>query len=200
MTERQLRRSLDDISLEEGVTEACPGILIASGVNSSLAHGLDTPRTVEMGDPIFIDCGARWEGYYCDITRTFFVGEPEAEAKKVYEIVLQAQLAAITAVRPGAPLSAVDDAARAVIEAAGYGQYFTHRTGHGLGLAVHEAPSVGPGTEQLMEPGMVITVEPGIYLPGRWGVRIEDDVLVTEDGCRILTNYPKSFEDMIIAL
>ena len=193
-----LRRTLDEISLEEGVTSSCPGILIAIGPNSAFPHGADTPAVLQPGDPLFIDCGARWDGYYCDITRTFFLGEPEAEAEKVYRIVLAAQEAAIAAVKPGVPLRAVDRAARQVIEQAGYGEYFTHRTGHGLGLAVHEFPSVGPDSQQVAEPGMVITIEPGIYLPGRWGVRIEDDVVVEADGCRVLNAFPKAFEEMIL--
>lgn len=197
-TEQALRDRLFDISRQEGVLESCPGILIASGLNSSAPHSLAFPRRLQWGDVIYIDCGARWEGYYCDITRTFFLGEPEAEALSVYRIVQQAQAAAIAAVQPGRPLYEVDRAARAVIEAAGYGPYFPHRTGHGLGLAVHEAPSVGSDSQQLMEPGMVITIEPGIYLPGRWGVRIEDDVVVEVSGVRVLNTFPKGLENMIL--
>ena len=199
-TQPLLRRALDEISLDEGVTSSCPGILIAIGANSAFPHGADAPVTLQPGDSLFIDCGARWDGYYCDITRTFFLGEPEPEAAEVYRVVLAAQEAAIAAVKPGVSLQAVDRAARQVIEQAGYGAYFTHRTGHGLGLAVHEFPSVGPDSCQVAEPGMVITIEPGIYLPGRWGIRIEDDIVVEADGCRVLNAFPKALEEMILPL
>ncbi len=199
-TEEALLHKLHEISRDFGVSESCPGILIASGPNSSLPHGGNTTRPLQPGDPIFIDCGARWQGYYCDITRTFFLGAPDQEMRKVYQTVLEAQQAAITAIRPGISVGEVDAAARHVIESAGYGTYFTHRTGHGLGLAVHESPSVGPGGDQKLFCGMVITVEPGIYLPGRWGVRIEDDVVVEQKGARILNRFPKELSDMVIPL
>ena len=194
----QLRRELDDLSLAEGITESCPGILIEGGVNSSAAHGLHHPNSLKKGDVIYIDCGARWDGYYCDITRTFFAGKPDCEMEKVYRIVLEAQTNAIEAIKPGAVPEEIDAAARNIIEEAGYGEYFTHGLGHGLGVSVHEEPYLRYGNRMPLRPGMVVTVEPGIYLPGKWGIRIEDDVLVTENGHHVFNHFPKEFEQAIL--
>jgi Xaa-Pro aminopeptidase len=127
------------------------------------------------------------EGYRSDLTRTFFCGEPSAEQREVYQVVEQAEGAAIAAAGPGALAEEVDLAARRVIEQAGYGEYFTHRAGHGLGLDFHELPICVQGNRTLLEPGMVLTAEPGIYLPGRFGVRLEDDILITERGNELLS-------------
>jgi Xaa-Pro dipeptidase len=172
--------------------------ICATGINTSSAHAFTTPRTVVEGDPIMVDFGAIFKNYYADETRTFFLGQPDNKMREIYEIVHQANLAGLAAVKPGRPIKEVDNAARAIIEKAGYGEFFTHRTGHGIGLDIHEAPSVDGSNNQLMEPGMIFTVEPGIYLPGHGGVRIEDDVLVTDDGYLVLTHYPKDLEKIII--
>lgn len=172
--------------------------ICATGPNTVSAHAFASPRIVAPGDPIMVDFGAIYKHYYADETRTFFFGQPSDKMKEIYQIVLEANLAGISKVKPGRPIGEVDKAARAVIEKAGYGEFFTHRTGHGIGLDIHESPSVSSDNEQLMEPGMVFTVEPGIYLPEWGGVRIEDDVVVTESGCEILTHYPKELDKVII--
>lgn len=198
VNERALRLRLDSLFAEKGVDETCPGTIIASGIHTAHAHGLGFGRDLCACEPIFIDCGARWQSYYCDITRTFFTGRPGPEMERVYQVVLEAQMAAVLAVRPGRPLREIDAAARDIIRQAGYEAYFTHRTGHGVGLSVHELPQVEADSEDLALPGMVFTVEPGVYLPGLGGVRIEDEVLVTEHGVESLTQYPKGFEDMVL--
>lgn len=161
------------------------------GANSALPHGVAGPRRAQPGDPVLFDFGARYRGYCADITRTFVFREARGEFRRMYEVVLAAQLAGIEAARAGRLTADVDRASRRVIEEAGYGEYFVHRTGHGLGLQAHEYPSVGPGGREYLEPGMVITVEPGIYIPGVGGVRIEDDVLVTDEDPVVLTEYPR---------
>jgi Xaa-Pro aminopeptidase len=140
---------------------------------------------------VVIDMGARLDGYHSDITRTFAAGRPARQERAVYDVVLEAQLAGLAAVRDGAACGAVDTAAREVIERAGYGECFGHGTGHGVGLEIHERPRVGKRNRERLAPGMVITVEPGIYLEGRFGVRIEDTLVVTADGCERLTLFPK---------
>jgi Xaa-Pro dipeptidase len=138
-----------------------------------------------------IDCGAVLDGYIADITRTFAIGQAEGEMRAIYEVVRQANAAGRAAVRPGISAQEVDRAARRVIEDAGYGERFFHRTGHGLGLETHEPPYIVEGNEQPLVPGMVFTVEPGVYVPGVGGVRIEDDVVITEDGAESLTTFPR---------
>ena len=140
-----------------------------------------------------MDFGARCQGYMSDITRTVCVGRCDAMQRQVYEIVLEAQLSALDLIRPGVIASQVDEAARRVITGAGYGDYFTHALGHGVGLNIHEAPRLAPKQEMTLKAGMIMTVEPGVYIPGWGGVRIEDTVLVTETGCEILTPVTKDF-------
>jgi len=139
-----------------------------------------------------IDAGARWQGYCSDITRTYYFGEPDAKFREVYNLVKTAQQAAVDAARPGLTGRQLDTIARNLINAGGYGEQFAHGLGHGVGLEVHEAPRVSSRSEDRMEPGMVITIEPGIYIEGWGGVRIEDTVLITEDGCEVLTHAPKA--------
>jgi len=165
--------------------------IVVAGPNSASPHATPSERPIQPGDAIVVDCGATAGGYAADITRTFVVGELEPELARVYEVVLAANAAGRAAAGPGVPAEAVDQAARAVIEAAGYGEYFIHRTGHGLGLEVHEPPYIVAGNQRPLEPGMTFTVEPGIYLPGRGGVRIEDDVVVTPGGAESLTTFPR---------
>jgi Xaa-Pro dipeptidase len=161
--------------------------IVLGGPNSALPHGKPGARELRDGDLVIADFGAIRGGYCADVTRTFAVGEPGARAREIHAVVAGAQEAGVSAVFPGVSCSEVDRAARQVIEAAGYGEFFVHRTGHGLGLEVHEPPSLVAGEELLLEPGMVVTVEPGIYLPDFGGVRIEDDVAVGADGAEVLT-------------
>ncbi len=174
--------------------EAFPAI-VAAGAHGALAHAIPGERVIAAGELVVIDTGARLDGYCSDITRTFAAGEPADELRRVYDVVLAAQLAGLAAVRDGAHGRAdVDAAARAVIEAAGYGEKFGHGTGHGVGLDVHEAPGLGRTRGDPLAAGMVCTVEPGIYIEGLVGVRIEDTVLVTESGCERLTTFPKELQ------
>jgi Xaa-Pro aminopeptidase/Xaa-Pro dipeptidase len=140
------------------------------------------------GDLVLLDFGAAWDGYRADTTRMAVVGEPDARQREIHAVVLEAHDAAIAAVRPGERAAVVDEAARAVIRAAGLGDTFIHRVGHGLGLEAHEAPSLEPGSDAVLEAGMVVTIEPGVYLPGWGGMRIEDDVVVEPGGARLLTS------------
>ena len=161
--------------------------VVQFGPSSALPHGASTSRTLENGEAVLIDAWDKPEGYYYDITRSTFFGDPTPEYRKVWEVVLDAQTAAIEKAAPGVPCSEVDAAARRVIEKAGYGEYFTHRLGHGLGIDVHEPPYMVGHETTILEPGMTFTSEPGVYLPGRFGVRIEDDILVTERGAESLS-------------
>lgn len=166
--------------------------ICASGVRSSLPHGRASEKVIEQGDLVTFDFGAAYGGYCSDMTRTVMVGEPTAQQREIYEIVLEAQLRGVAACKPGMTDKELDAVCRDYIVSKGYGDKFGHGTGHGVGRYIHEGPRVGPlGKGVVLEPGMVVTIEPGIYLPGWGGVRIEDTVLVTEDGCRRLTNSPK---------
>ena len=165
--------------------------IVASGPHSALPHHHSGSRRIEDDDVVLLDLGAFHEGYGSDITRTFFIGEPDPEARRVYAVVNEARAAGQAAARDGAIPEEVDRAARAVIERAGYGEAFTHRLGHGVGLEVHELPTLRPESDSVLVPGNVVTVEPGLYLPGEVGVRIEDMVVVTEDGCEPLTTVTK---------
>ncbi len=165
--------------------------VLASGPRSALPHGRATDRVMAAGEFVTVDFGAVYEGYAADCTRTVVLGEPDARQRHIYEVVLEAQQTALAAIRPGVSGRDVDAAGRSVIAAAGFADAFGHALGHGIGLDVHEGPPLSPRTEAVLEPGMVVTVEPGIYLPGWGGVRIEDDVVVTADGCQILTHAPK---------
>jgi Xaa-Pro aminopeptidase len=162
--------------------------IVASGPRSALPHGLGTTRRVRPGEPLVIDMGPIFAGCPSDATRTVFIQPPEPAIREVYEVVLEAQQAALEVVREGVPCSEVDRAARRVIDAAGYGEHFNHPVGHGVG----GPPVVGPDVKRPLAAGMVITVEPGIYLPGRGGVRIEDTVVVTSAGCEVLHSFPKT--------
>ena len=174
--------------------EAFPAI-VACGDHGAQAHALPGDRVIAAGELVVVDTGARVDGYCSDITRTLAAGPPPPESRAIYDVVLEAQLAGLAATCAGAHGQAdVDAAARGVITAAGYGDAFGHGTGHGVGLAVHEAPGLGRSRGDRLEAGMVCTVEPGIYLEGRLGVRIEDTVLVTADGCERLTRYPKELQ------
>ena len=174
--------------------EAFPAI-VAGGAHGAQAHAIPGERVIEAGELVVIDTGARVDGYCSDITRTYAAGEPTDELRRIYDVVLAAQVAGLAAVRAGAHgREDVDAASRAVIDAAGYGDRFGHGTGHGVGLEVHEAPGLGRTRGDELAAGMVCTIEPGVYVDGLAGVRIEDTVLVTADGCERLTTSPKELE------
>jgi Xaa-Pro aminopeptidase len=167
--------------------------LVQTGPNSALPHGDLTDRTLQRDEFLLIDYGGSINGYPADITRTFCLGTPSAEMQKIYDTVLAANTAAKAIAGPDIAMGTVDKAARDVITDAGYGEYFIHRTGHGLGLDTHEpVPQIAAGVADLLEPGMAFTIEPGIYVPGLGGVRIEDNVVVTEGGVDVLTSYPRN--------
>lgn len=171
--------------------------IVASGPNSSLPHYRPGDVLVQRDQPLLLDWGAVLNGYCSDLTRTFMIGRVSEEMKRIYEVVLEAQLQAIRFLRPGVTTMQADRVARDVIEKAGFGQQFGHGLGHGIGREIHELPALRKtGGDEELRPGMIVTVEPGIYLPGKGGVRIEDDVLITHSGCEVLSNLEKRFEDM----
>ncbi|TPW09692.1 MAG: peptidase M24 [bacterium] len=174
---------IESVKTEDGFHEP----LVQFGPNSAIPHASAGQRPLERGDMVLFDLSGLVDGYLSDITRMTSFGDATTEMKKVYQIVLDAQQAAIAAAGPGVPCQEVDRAARQVITRAGYGEFFTHRTGHGLGLDIHEAPFLVEGNMTPLAPGHLVTIEPGIYLPGRFGVRIEDDILITDHGVEMLT-------------
>ncbi len=176
---------------ENGADGLAFDTIIASGTRGALPHGKASDKPVRKGELVVVDMGVEKDGYNSDETRTFSVGKAGGEEKKIYQIVKDAQERAIGLIRPGVRAAAVDKAARGCIEGAGYGRYFGHGTGHGVGLDVHEGPNLGPTSKDVLEEGMVVTVEPGIYIPGWGGVRIEDMVLVVKDGFEVLTGTTK---------
>jgi Xaa-Pro dipeptidase len=180
--------ALEPGSVEAEISHAFGGEnVVQFGPSSALPHGASGPRTLARGEAVLIDAWDKPEGYFYDITRSTFFGTPTAEYRKIWEVVLEAQGAAIDRAAPGVPCFEVDAAARRVIEKAGYSEYFTHRLGHGLGIDVHEPPYMVGHDRTILEPGMTFTSEPGIYLLGRFGVRIEDDILVTDKGAESLS-------------
>lgn len=192
ITEKMLAAELTIQLLRNGSDSELPfQPIIASGPNSANPHAAPTDRALQTGDLVVIDWGARSNGYCSDLTRTFAVGDIDPELRTIYETVKQANYAGRAAGKPAANAGEVDQAARTVIERAGYGEFFTHRTGHGLGLEDHEPPYIFNGNPQQLSTGMTYTVEPGIYLPDRGGVRIEDDMLVTETGSVSLSDLPR---------
>jgi len=191
MTEREIAADLDDAIRRGGAQEVSFPTIVASGANSALPHARPQDRTVRPGDLLTIDFGAVVEGYHSDETYTFALGRADAKQEQVYQVVKEAHDRAIAAVRAGVACRAIDAAARSWIEGQGFGASFTHGTGHGVGLDVHEYPRLAVQSQAVLEAGMVVTVEPGVYLPGLWGVRIEDLVVVQKDGCALLSNIPK---------
>jgi Xaa-Pro dipeptidase len=192
MTEKELSAELVVQLLKHGSEPEMPfAPIVSSGPNSANPHASPTDRKLQVGDLLVVDWGATYDGYVSDLTRTFAVGEVDDEYKKIHKIVQEANAAGRAAAKPGVPCANVDKAARDVIEKAGYGVYFRHRTGHGIGMEGHEEPYMRGDNMQLLEPGMAFTVEPGIYLPNRNGVRIEDNVVITETGADVLSDMPR---------
>lgn len=165
--------------------------IVSTGPNTANPHASPTDRVLQEGDMLLIDWGASFAGTFSDITRSFFCGDPNNEMKRIASLVEKANAAARLGGRAGMPAGEVDRLARDVITEAGYGDYFTHRTGHGLGMEAHEPPYIYQGNPLILESGMVFTIEPGVYLPGKYGVRIEDDVVVEDEGLRSLTDLPR---------
>ena len=194
MTERQVAKMIEDYFREHADGPSFDSI-VASGTNASMPHAVVSDRELQPGEPITIDIGAKWQGYCTDMTRTVCLGPAPDKLKEIYDVVLRAQEAVEQALKPGMTGQQADAIARDIIEEAGYGDNFGHGTGHGIGLEVHEAPSLSPARgEEVLKPGMVFSVEPGIYLPGWGGVRIEDLVLMTEDGAEVLSRSHKRLE------
>jgi Xaa-Pro aminopeptidase len=191
--ETEVAAEMEYAARRAGAEEMSFPTIIASGARSALPHGRATEQVIASGGFVVCDFGVILAGYCSDQTRTVWVGAASEEARRAYESVREAQEAAIAAVRPGVKVAEVDAAARKVLRRAGLGRHFTHSTGHGVGLEIHEAPRVAAGQKDVLRPGMVITIEPGVYFPGKWGVRIEDMVAVTEGGCEVLTPTRKDF-------
>jgi Xaa-Pro aminopeptidase len=190
-TEKELVWTMTELFHELGADEPAFPIDVAAGATAASPHAVSGDRVVEEGDLVLVDAGAKLDHYCSDCTRTFAVGEVSGSLREIYDVVREAQQAGLDVVRAGVTARDADAAARAVIADAGYGESFGHGLGHGLGLLVHEAPGVRPESDETLAAGNVVTVEPGIYLSGVAGVRIEDLVVVTDDGCEVLTSFPK---------
>jgi Xaa-Pro dipeptidase len=191
VTEREIAEVWERAMREAGSEGPSFTTIVASGPNSANPHYTTADRRLQPGDLIVLDGGARIGGYVSDITRTVALGEPSAEARQIYETVLAANRAGVAASKPGASGAEIDGAARRVIEAAGYGPYFIHRTGHGLGMEIHEPPYIHATSTAPLQAGTTFTIEPGVYLAGVGGVRIEDDVVLTEQGAECLTSFER---------
>lgn len=198
-TEKQVADDLEYRLRQIGAKETSFPPIVAVGARAALPHAQPSQVRIDAAGMVLIDWGADEGLYKSDLTRVLVTGRIPPKLKTVYGVVLTAQRQAIEAIHPGAMCEDVDWAARRVIQKAGFGRRFGHALGHGVGLEIHEAPRIGPKQKQRLEPGMVVTVEPGIYLPGRFGVRIEDDVLVTKDGCEVLSKVPKEFNDAMVS-
>ena len=185
--EREIAVELEYRMRKAGAERMSFDTIVATGPNAALPHATPGDRPIEAGDFVLIDYGAVFEGYHSDQTRMFCVGSPSDRQKEAYQAVLDAHDAAIAAIRAGVSCREIDGVARSVLEERGFGKYFSHGTGHGVGLEVHEAPALSRGKEDRLETGMVVTVEPGVYFPDVWGIRIEDMILVGEDGPEVLT-------------
>lgn len=189
-TERELSVEIAAMTVEEG-HEASAFSIVASGPSGASPHHEPGDRMIAAGDTVVVDFGGRLQGYHSDITRTFFVGEPPLRVREVFGVVREAQEAGVAAAGPGVAAQEVDRAARRVIADAGFGRFYLHRTGHGIGLEEHEPPYIVEGNAEPLDPGMAFSVEPGIYLPGEFGIRIEDVVLATADGAERLNEAPR---------
>lgn len=191
VTEKEVALELDHYMLSHGADGLSFETIAISGANTSKPHGVPTDKKIKHGDFVTMDYGAVVNGYHSDMTRTVAVGAASDEQKKIYKIVFEAQLAVLRVLKNGVKCSDADKAARDVITEAGYGEYFRHSTGHGVGIEIHEKPFISPKSTATLRSGNVVTDEPGIYIPGKFGVRIEDMALITENGCKNLTKAPK---------
>ncbi len=191
VTEKRIALELDFYMLSHGAEALSFETIAVTGKKTSMPHGVPNDTVVEIGDFITMDFGAVYKGYHSDMTRTVAVGEVSAEQRKIYEIVLSAQKASLEILKKGISCKEADKAARDIITDAGYGDYFGHGTGHGVGIEIHELPNLSPRSDAILQVGNVVTVEPGIYIPNKFGVRIEDMALITENGYENLTNTPK---------
>ena len=189
--EKEIALDLEYRMRSGGAEQVSFETIVAAGAHTALPHATPGCRTITDGDCVMVDYGAVYQGYHSDETCTYIMGHASARQEEVYRLVRQAHDRAIRAVRPGVSCGEIDRVARACLEEAGMGRYFAHGTGHGVGLDVHEPPRLAVGREEILQAGMVVTVEPGIYLPGEWGIRIEDTVLVTEEGSERLTPSTK---------
>lgn len=194
LTEIELSNKIEKFFVDHGCDPTPYVQLVSYGETAADPHHWPDETKLKEGDAVLFDLFSRLNNYWCDMTRTVFYKSVTDHQREVYEVVRKAQQAAIDYVRPGIKMKEVDAAARKVIEDAGYGEYFITRTGHGIGMSEHELPFAAPDSEIIAEPGMCFSIEPGIYIPGDMGVRIEDCVLVTEDGCEVLTKYPKELQ------
>ena len=192
VTEVQFQRALDDAIRVAGSSGPAYDTIVASGPNSALPHARPTEREFQAGDLVIVDVGAVVDGYRSDMTRSFVLGEPDEQVEAMLELVGRSQAAGVEAVCPGVEAGDIDGVCRSIITEAGMGEAFVHGSGHGVGLDVHELPRVTSGSSAVLEPGNVLTVEPGVYFFGVGGARVEDLLVVTDDGCRPLTRYPKT--------
>ena len=191
MKEIEVRNEMLRYMMELGASKESFDIIVASGKRGAMPHGVASNKRIKEGDFVTLDFGCINDFYCSDITRTFVMGEPSKEMKHIYDVVHEAQLKGLEVIKPGIKAKDVDFACRDFIDKMGYGDYFTHSTGHGLGIVVHDSLAISPRSETVLKEGMVFTVEPGIYVEGLGGVRIEDDVVVTKDGCEVLTKASK---------
>lgn len=191
LTELEVSNELEFFMRKAGATSSSFDTIVASGHRSALPHGVASDKVIEAGDFVTLDYGAYYNGYVSDITRTVAVGKPDEKLKEIYEIVLESQLRGMNGFKPGMTGKEADALTRDYIAEKGYGEYFGHSTGHGIGLEVHEGPALSAKSDFILEPGMVVTCEPGIYIPGLGGVRIEDDTLITTGGNEALTHSTK---------
>ncbi len=199
MTELEIAAKIEYEMKCRGAIEPSFRTIVAEGSNAAIAHAQPGTRKVGKNSLILVDWGARVDFYCSDLTRCWFMGTPHSTLLKLYEIVLEAQQRAIRAIAPGKRACDIDAVAREHIKAAGYGERFGHGLGHGLGLDIHESPRLKYGFNDILKPGMVVTVEPGIYLPNLGGIRIEDDVIITAHGCRVLTRAPRTLASAMLA-
>lgn len=191
-TEREVCLELNRLMFENGAEDLSFDTIVLSGVNTSMPHGVPSDKKIENGEFVLIDFGAVYNGYHSDMTRTFCVGEPTEEMKKVYNVVLDAQLKGLESAKADIKGNELDDVSRKIIVQAGYGEYFGHSLGHGVGLEIHEKPNASPNYRLSLPKGAVVTVEPGIYIAGKFGIRIEDFVVLNENGCDNLTKFDKN--------
>lgn len=182
VSEIEVSNELEFFMRKQGATSSSFDIIVASGLRSALPHGVASEKVIEKGDFVTLDFGAYYKGYCSDITRTIAVGEPSDKLKEIYNVVLEAQIRGVNGIKAGLTGREADALTRDYITEKGYGEYFGHSTGHGVGLEIHEAPGLAFRSETVLEPGMAVTVEPGIYIPGVGGVRIEDDIIITSEG------------------